>query len=83
VLDENNLGKIAPDVPVLQSHGLLDEVIPYSVEVKLHEQYCSLGVKSQLDSFVGEHVTTALEDQPAVLTWLANRFAGQPAPSNC
>jgi|HubBroStandDraft_3_1064219.scaffolds.fasta_scaffold22714_2 pimeloyl-ACP methyl ester carboxylesterase len=83
VLDENNLGKIAPDVPVLQSHGLLDEVIPYSVEVTLHEQYCSLGVKSQLDSFVGEHVTTALEDQPAVLTWLANRFAGQPAPSNC
>jgi hypothetical protein len=51
--------------------------------VTLHEQYCSLGVKSQLDSFVGEHVTTALEDQPAVLTWLANRFAGQPAPSNC
>jgi hypothetical protein len=83
VLDENNLGTIAPDVPVLQSHGLLDEDIPYNVEVTLHQQYCAHGVKSQLDSYVGEHVTTALEDQPAVLSWLANRFVGQPAPSNC
>jgi hypothetical protein len=41
VLDENNLGATAPDVPVLQSHGLLDEVIPYSVEVNLHRQYCA------------------------------------------
>jgi hypothetical protein len=83
VLDENNLGATAPDVPVLQTHGLLDEVIPYSVEASLHQQYCALGVKSQFDSFPGEHVTTAIEDQPAVLSWLGNRFAGQPAPSNC
>ncbi|MGH3165614.1 MAG: lipase family protein, partial [Trebonia sp.] len=70
VLDENNLGGIAPDVPVLQTHGLLDEVIPYSVEANLHSQWCAMGVKSQFDSFLGEHVTTALEDQSDVVSWL-------------
>jgi hypothetical protein len=39
VLNENDLGTMKPDVPVLETHGLLDEVIPYSVEAALHSQY--------------------------------------------
>jgi Secretory lipase len=83
VLDENDLGGMKPDVPLLETHGLLDEVIPYSVEVTLHNEYCAMGVTTQLDSYLGDHVLTALLDQSDVVNWLSGRFAGQPAPDNC
>jgi alpha-beta hydrolase superfamily lysophospholipase len=83
VLSANDLGAIAPDVPVLETHGYLDEVIPYRVETALHAKWCSLGVTSQLDSYVGEHALTAVLDQPDTVNWIAARFAGAPAPSNC
>jgi hypothetical protein len=82
-LDENNLGAIAPDVPVLQTHGLIDEVIPYSVEQALHSQWCAKGVTSQLTGYVGDHVLTAFEDQSQNVNWLSDRLAGQPASGNC
>jgi len=82
-LTANDLGAIKPDVPVMQVHGLADEVIPYGTEVTLHKQWCAMGVRSDLVTFPTEHVTTGIDDQVAVLPWLSARIAGQPAPSNC
>jgi hypothetical protein len=83
VLDENDLGAIKPDVPVLQTHGLLDEIIPYGVEQSLHRQWCAMGVASQLDGYLGDHVLTALLDQGDTVNWLSGRLAGAPPPGNC
>jgi Secretory lipase len=83
VLDRNNLGGIKPQVPLLQYHGLQDEVIPYSVEATLHSQYCAMGVTTQLNGYVGDHVLTQVVAQTDVVNWISNRFAGLPAPSNC
>jgi hypothetical protein len=82
-LNANNLGTTKPAVPVYQYHGAQDEVIPYAVEQTLHNQWCALGGTSKLVSYLGEHVTTQLVAQTDVVTWIANRFAGQAAPSNC
>ena len=82
-LNANNLGGIKPDVPILETHGLLDEVIPYSVEQTLHNQWCAMGVADQLNSYVGDHVLTSVEDQTDMVNWLDGRFTGQSAPSNC
>jgi hypothetical protein len=83
VLDANNLGGIKPQVPLFQYHGLLDEVIPYSVEAALHRQYCALGVTTKLTGFVGDHVLTQVLAQTAVVNWLGARIAGSPAPDDC
>ena len=83
VLNENHLGGIKPDVPIFETHGLLDEVIPYSVEQTLHNQWCAMGVADQFTSYVGDHVLTSIEDQTDMVNWLDGRFTGQPAPSNC
>ncbi len=83
VLSANDLGGLKPAVPLLQYHGLADEVIPYQVEATLHRQYCALGVTTQLTAFPGDHVLTQVEAQPAVVSWLSARLAGTPAPSNC
>jgi pimeloyl-ACP methyl ester carboxylesterase len=82
-LDQNDLGAIKPDVPVLQTHGLLDEIIPYGVEQALHGQWCAMGVASQLNGYAGDHVLTALLDQADTVSWLSGRLAGARAPSNC
>jgi hypothetical protein len=42
-----------------------------------------MGVTTQLNSYVGDHVLPAVLDQTDVVNWLSARFAGQPAPENC
>jgi len=84
VLDANDLGTMAPDVPVMQVHGLNDEVIPYRTEAALHDQWCKMGATDDLVSFPTEHVTTGIDDQAAVVPWLTDRLTGDsPAPSTC
>ena len=83
VLTANDLGTIAPRVPLLQYHGKADEVIPWRVEAALHRQWCAMGVTTLLTSYPGEHVTTQVEAQAQVVSWLSARIAGTPAPSNC
>src|SRR6266566_918831 len=77
VLNANNLGTMKPAVPLLQYHGLLDEVIPYGVESALHGQYCAMGVTTQLNGYVGDHVLTQIAAQTDVVNWLGARFAGR------
>jgi hypothetical protein len=83
VLNASDLGTMKPAVPLLQYHGLLDEVIPYRVESTLHAQYCAMGVKSELTGYLGDHVLTQVEAQSQVVSWIGDRFAGVAAPSNC
>jgi hypothetical protein len=83
VLNANDLGAIKPQVPLYQYHGLLDEVIPWSVEQALHSQYCAMGVKTQLTGYAGDHVLTQVLAQGDVVSWLSARLAGAPAPTNC
>jgi hypothetical protein len=82
-LNANDLGTMKPQVPLYQYHGLLDEVIPWTVEQTLHSQYCAMGVTTQLTGYPGDHVTTQVLAQGAVVSWLSARLAGAPAPSNC
>lgn len=83
VLNANDLGAIAPRVPVLQYHGRADEVIPFGVEAALHRQWCKKGVKTQLTGYPGEHATTQVEAQTQVVSWLSARLAGHPVQSSC
>ncbi|HLX50142.1 MAG TPA: lipase family protein [Streptosporangiaceae bacterium] len=83
VLNANDLGTIKPRVPLLQYHGLADEVIPWSVEAALHTQWCAMGVTTLFTTYPGDHVATHVQAQPQVVSWLHARFAGTPAPSNC
>jgi len=83
VLNANDLGAIGPRMPILQYHGRADEVIPWKVEAALHRQWCAMGVKTQLASYPGEHVTTQVEAQAQVVSWLNARLAGTPARAHC
>lgn len=83
VLDLNNLGATRPATPVLQYHGLIDEIIPWQVEANLHTRYCAMGVSTQLKGYLSGHVLTHVVAQGDVVSWLRGRLTGSPAPRDC
>jgi hypothetical protein len=83
VVDRNNLGAVRPSAPLLQYHGLLDEVIPYGVERSLHDRYCAGGVTTRLRTYLAGHALTQEVAQGDVVGWLGDRLAGLPGADDC
>lgn len=80
----SRLGATAPTVPMLMQHGLLDEVIPYSIGTTLRDQYCAKGVTVEFQTYpFADHILGALVTAPAATAWLGDRFAGTPATTTC
>jgi hypothetical protein len=82
-LAENELGGRPPQAPVFLFHGSFDEIIPLSQAQTLRREYCAAGADVTWGTYVGEHVTTLAFSAGDVVTYLADRFAGKPARSNC
>ncbi|WP_030434414.1 lipase family protein [Actinoplanes subtropicus] len=69
--------------PVLQYHGLLDEVIPTSVEDAVHAAYCQGGVTTQQNLYAADHLLADNQAIGDVVSWLTDRFAGRSTTGNC
>jgi hypothetical protein len=84
VIEAQRIGTIRPTVPVLVSHSVLDDVIPYAAGKAMAKSWCNKGANVRLSTnvaplHVGGIVPHAAEAQ---LFWEA-RFAGLPQLSNC
>jgi hypothetical protein len=82
-LADNKLGARPPHAPIYLFHGLSDEIIPLSQAQALRRRYCAAGVDVTWGTFLGEHVSTLVASAGDVVSYLADRFAGKPARSNC
>ncbi|MDO9236770.1 MAG: lipase family protein [Aquabacterium sp.] len=82
-LDAHTLGRLPMTVPFYQYHGQADEFIPISYGFALKKDYCSKFKSVTFDVFPAEHIITQFQAAPFVLSWLADRFAGKPAPGSC
>ncbi len=78
-----NLGRKPLTVPMYQYHGKADEFIPLAQDIDLKRYYCANGGKVQFDVYPSEHIVTQFQAAPKVLSWMADRFSGQAAPSSC
>jgi hypothetical protein len=68
----------------LQGADQRSELIPFAGARALHRTWCAGGQKVQLyQDFASEHVVLAVTGAPAAVSYLADRFAGRPAPGNC
>ena len=83
IVNAQTLGTLPVHVPVYHYHGLEDEFVPVAQDVTLHQEWCSLGVKDDFVLYPGDHLLTDPTAIPDVMTWIAARLAGQPAPSTC
>jgi hypothetical protein len=83
-LSENKLGSGKPTVPVFQYHAQLDEIVAYDQADALHKAWCAKGVKlTWKPLLIAEHASGMVEGEGDALTFLADRFAGKAATTNC
>jgi pimeloyl-ACP methyl ester carboxylesterase len=89
-LDENKVGKVKILMPALLYHGTNDDVIPYKVGTGLRDSWCTLGSTVAWKEYtilsLGDwlaHLSAQSTAAPDAVQWLADRFDGKPAPSDC
>jgi Secretory lipase len=84
VLAATRLGQATPATPIFNYHATHDELVPVASVDSLVATYCAAGVRVQTyRDQLGEHNSLAVSGAPLALSWLADRFAGKAAPSNC
>lgn len=78
-------GDRAPQVPVLVTHSVLDDTIPYRVGRQMAADWCGAGAEQvTFSSNLGPtHVGGMVAAVPEVMGWLEDRFAGEEAGSDC
>ena len=76
-------GRYRIGFPVLQYHGLLDEVIPTEVEDAVHTAYCRAGVTTQQQLYLADHLLADSQAISDVVSWLTARFGGASTSGNC
>ncbi|GGU37310.1 lipase family protein [Streptomyces violascens] len=83
-LAESKLGTHRPDAPVYLYHGTVDELIPYAVGQQLRSDWCAKDANVEWHALplLGHIGGVTVGGVPAA-NWLADRFAGKPASSNC
>ncbi len=85
-IDAQQLGAVAPKVPVYQYHGQADELVPLAQDIALKQQYCAEHVADEFVLYPGEHITTQFQAAPAVISWITARLGALgdlDAPSDC
>jgi pimeloyl-ACP methyl ester carboxylesterase len=83
-LAENRLGREAPTVPVLLQHGLFDTTVPFAQAQELRSEWCAEGaaVTWRVLPFA-EHIIGYVQTWVPAISFLADRFAGEPVTGNC
>jgi acetyl esterase/lipase len=84
LLAENSPAPLPGDVPVFLAQGSADELVRPAVTEAYRARLCQAGdwVDFVLLPGVG-HAFIARDVAGTAVTWMAARFAGKPAPSNC
>ncbi|MDT0307370.1 lipase family protein [Streptomyces sp. DSM 44917] len=89
VMDQVRIGNIAPEVPVLVEHARNDDIVPYGQGRQMARDWCAAGAEQvefrNIFSLIPlfSHVTAGLSAHFHSADWLADRFAGERAGSNC
>ena len=71
-------------VPLLIAQNPKDELVAPRVTFAHAKALCRSGARLRYVSITGEgHATSAKDSASETLAWIADRFAGRPAPSDC
>ncbi|WP_330183528.1 lipase family protein [Nocardia sp. NBC_01503] len=82
--DRQELGAVAPDMPLYMYHSNADDVIPVGGFTALVHRYCALGANiSVVHSGIPGHNPAAAVESIGAMNYLGDRFAGIPAAAGC
>jgi acetyl esterase/lipase len=84
LMDQNTPGQAPAGAPVFIAQGTADTTVKPAITRKFAEHLCKDGVAVRYLSLAGSsHIYIARDSSFAAVTWMADRFAAKPAPSNC
>lgn len=84
LLQRNTPGNAPIRAPVFVAQGTGDTLVIPSTTTELVNQMCKQGDTVQYQQYPGvTHPLIGLAAAADMVTWIGQRFAGQPAPSNC
>jgi pimeloyl-ACP methyl ester carboxylesterase len=83
VVEANRLGATAPKVPLHVYQARYDQVMPRDDVEQWVSKVCKAGTPVQYRNFISAHISGMAVGYPAARDFLADRFAGKPAPSTC
>jgi acetyl esterase/lipase len=84
LLRRNTPRELPPALPVFLAQGTIDELVRPQVTWTYKDRLCSAGSKVRLVMLRGVgHGLAAAKSADAAVAWMADRFAGRPAPSDC
>jgi pimeloyl-ACP methyl ester carboxylesterase len=83
-LADQEIGHVRPGAPVLVIQSTGDDVVPAASTQLAVDRWCAQGgvVQYQTIDLFG-HLPAGAVSVPTAMAWLADRVAGEPAPSNC
>ncbi len=80
----NTPGPLPPDVPLFLAQGDADKLVEPAVTRDYFARSCRAGVRAQYFEMPrAGHGLAARNASNAAVAWIADRFAGAPAPSAC
>jgi len=84
IIAEQTPPPLPADRPVFIAQGTADEVVLAWPQAMLQEQWCEAGSTIAVDWLGGvNHMKAAIVAGPEAMLWIADRFAGRPAPRTC
>ncbi|RYE78042.1 MAG: lipase, partial [Myxococcales bacterium] len=84
IVEAQRIGTLKPNAPVLVTHSMIDDVIPYAVGKAMAKSWCGKGANVRFSSNLGAgHVGGMLPHVAQVLPFFEARFAGLRQVSNC
>lgn len=84
LLKENSPGVLPSDIPVFLAQGSADGLVRPSVTEAYRARVCRNGNRVEFVLMPGVgHAFIARDVAQAAIAWMAGRFAGEPAPTNC
>jgi alpha-beta hydrolase superfamily lysophospholipase len=83
-LDDQTPAPLPADMPVFIAQGTADEVVLPWPNAMVQEEWCRAGSSISVLWMGGiSHQAAATTAGPSAVAWLADRFAGRPAPRTC
>ncbi|GGS48036.1 lipase family protein [Actinokineospora fastidiosa] len=82
-VQENKLGGAAIGVPVLQYHGIDDNIVAYRQAKQLSADYCAKGVALTWKELPKDHIAMVFHGNKDALAFMKDRVAGAPAAPTC
>ncbi len=84
LLASNTPGALPPGIPLFLAQGLADQLVWPAVTQDYLGRLCRAGSKVRYRVLPNaNHAFVARDSAPAAVDWIADRFAGAPAPNDC